>query len=357
MIQRLDYLAYRLPILYIGAGAVIVSILLVFFVQGCIQTARVEQPRMQARVAYTSYSPNAVSAALDEGLHTAGVYLGDAGTIAAGGARHAGAAVGHSSSAAASGAANVLGTIASGMRLAAVGIAKGVGLVTVAVAKGIGSALMAVTTGVARTLVFIARLPITTFGLISDTKVVASVIKPADHNPVPTIESHDPAVLAAQKALAIKPADAHAGEHKEDHKDEAVKPAAPEEAIWPIHGQITTHFGEGGRFYRTAHTGIDISDGKPSGVTPIKAFRSGKVIAAGREGGLGLRVIIEHDHGITSVYGHLSSIAVREGEVVTTATTLGMQGSTGVSTGPHLHFEVRVNGQAADPLLFIPGRP
>lgn len=132
---------------------------------------------------------------------------------------------------------------------------------------------------------------------------------------------------------------------------------AIQEAYWPMHGQITTHFGEKGRFYRSAHTGIDISDGKRSGITAIKAFRRGKVLTTTRNSGLGNHVIIDHGNGITSVYAHLSTISVQAGQDVDTSTVLGLQGSTGVSTGPHLHFEIRVNGQATDPRPFIAGQP
>jgi murein DD-endopeptidase MepM/ murein hydrolase activator NlpD len=176
--------------------------------------------------------------------------------------------------------------------------------------------------------------------------VVNAVVEPsASHGQVPIIDPDDPALLAAQQALpAVIPADKAADPHAE-------------EAIWPMHGAVTTQFGEKGRFYRVAHTGIDISDGNRAGITPIKPFRRGTVIETTRNSGLGNHVIIDHGNGITSVYAHLSVISVQVGQAVDASTTLGLEGSTGVSTGPHLHFEIRVNGQAADPREFIAGQP
>jgi murein DD-endopeptidase MepM/ murein hydrolase activator NlpD len=72
---------------------------------------------------------------------------------------------------------------------------------------------------------------------------------------------------------------------------------------------------------------------------------------------LGNHVIVDHGNGVTSVYAHLHSISVQVGQDVTLDTTLGLEGSTGASTGTHLHFEIRVNGQAANPQQFISGQP
>jgi len=73
--------------------------------------------------------------------------------------------------------------------------------------------------------------------------------------------------------------------------------------------------------------------------------------------GLGNHVVVDHGNGVTSVYGHLASIAVKVGQDVDTTTTIGQEGTTGVSTGTHLHFEIRVNGQATNPYRFISGKP
>jgi len=117
--------------------------------------------------------------------------------------------------------------------------------------------------------------------------------------------------------------------------------------IWPVNAPITSPFGwRWGRM----HTGIDL--GATYG-TPIAAAASGSVIYAGWLGGYGNLTVIDHGGGLATAYGHQSSIAVSVGEQVAQGQTIGNVGSTGHSTGPHLHFEVRVNGQAVDPLGYL----
>jgi murein DD-endopeptidase MepM/ murein hydrolase activator NlpD len=114
--------------------------------------------------------------------------------------------------------------------------------------------------------------------------------------------------------------------------------------IWPVSGPVTSGFGwRWGRM----HEGIDIA--LPSG-TPIVAAASGTVIVAGWMGGYGLLVVIDHGGGVATAYAHQSAIAVGVGQSVFQGQVIGYVGSTGHSTGPHLHFEVRVNGAAVDPL-------
>ncbi len=137
----------------------------------------------------------------------------------------------------------------------------------------------------------------------------------------------------------------------------ATSPQAAVAAIWPIHGEITTMFGVPELPYQAIHTGLDISDGKAPGITPVHAYRSGTVITVTSIGGLGHHMVIDHGNGVTSVYGHLNSFNVTVGQHVTTGYVIGMEGTTGVSTGPHVHFEIRVNGQATDPHQFISGEP
>lgn len=127
--------------------------------------------------------------------------------------------------------------------------------------------------------------------------------------------------------------------------------------IRPVGGPITSPFG-----YRTHpifhsriyHSGIDIGAGYG---TPIKASNSGKVIMAGWYGGYGKVVIIDHGvvrgQPITTLYGHMSTINVTQGQKVNQGQTVGKVGTTGYSTGPHLHFEVRVKGQPRNPLNYI----
>ncbi|HYX44817.1 MAG TPA: peptidoglycan DD-metalloendopeptidase family protein [Acidimicrobiales bacterium] len=116
--------------------------------------------------------------------------------------------------------------------------------------------------------------------------------------------------------------------------------------IWPVSGPITSGFGP--RWGRM-HTGIDISAGTG---TPIKAAKGGTVISAGSNGGYGLAVIIDHGGGLSTLYGHMSSIAVSGGSV-SQGEVIGRVGCTGHCTGPHLHFETRVGGSPQNPMAYL----
>jgi len=98
------------------------------------------------------------------------------------------------------------------------------------------------------------------------------------------------------------------------------------------------------------HGGIDFRT--PTG-TPIYSTGTGIVVHAGRNGGYGKMVEIDHGNGITTRYAHLSAVEVREGDHLTIGVRIGKSGSTGRSTGPHLHYEVRRNGNAVDPMRFL----
>ena len=117
--------------------------------------------------------------------------------------------------------------------------------------------------------------------------------------------------------------------------------------IWPVHGTLTS--GVGPRWGRM-HEGIDISGG--SG-TPIAAAASGTVILAGWNGGYGQLVVVDHGGGLSTAYAHLSSIAVSVGQQVGQGSVVGGMGTTGHSTGVHLHFEVRVGGAAVNPIGYL----
>src|SRR5690606_29890169 len=97
---------------------------------------------------------------------------------------------------------------------------------------------------------------------------------------------------------------------------------------------------------RRFHEGIDLA--APVGRS-VHAYTSGTVTFAGRTAGLGLAVYIDHGNGLETRYGHLSKIYVKKGQKVSTGDKIGAVGSTGLSTGPHLHFEVRKNGKPQNP--------
>ncbi len=122
--------------------------------------------------------------------------------------------------------------------------------------------------------------------------------------------------------------------------------------VWPLQGRISSAFGwrnisvAGNRF----HGGIDIA--APSG-TAIRAARGGVVTRSGWVGAYGYLVVLDHGAGWETRYAHLSRIDVRVGERVAQGAVVGLVGSTGASTGPHLHFEIRRDGLALDPLAYL----
>lgn len=120
---------------------------------------------------------------------------------------------------------------------------------------------------------------------------------------------------------------------------------------WPVEGVITAYFGEVGPTSPRGHAGLDIA--APLG-TPVKAARSGRVVTAGPTNGpYGTMVILDHGDGMTTRYAHLSAVTVEPGQKVKRDRVIGAIGSTGFSTGPHLHFEVRQDGQLRDPLPYL----
>jgi murein DD-endopeptidase MepM/ murein hydrolase activator NlpD len=115
--------------------------------------------------------------------------------------------------------------------------------------------------------------------------------------------------------------------------------------LWPtVHRRLT-------QYYNLRHTGVDIGD--PIG-TPIYAAEDGVVVTAGwNRGGYGYYIIIDHGGGLQTLYGHTSKMYVKAGDHVVRGQQIADMGSTGRSTGPHLHFEVRINGRRTNPLNYI----
>jgi murein DD-endopeptidase MepM/ murein hydrolase activator NlpD len=119
--------------------------------------------------------------------------------------------------------------------------------------------------------------------------------------------------------------------------------------IWPVNGPITAPFCES-RAWEACHPGMDI--GVPTG-TPIHAADGGRVAIASWAGGYGNYTCIQHSATLSTCYGHQSVFKVHVGEQVTQGQVIGLSGSTGHSTGPHLHFEVRVNGAVQNPMNYL----
>ena len=117
--------------------------------------------------------------------------------------------------------------------------------------------------------------------------------------------------------------------------------------VWPVSGPVTSGFGP--RWGRM-HEGIDIA--VPEG-TSVGAAAAGVVIYAGWLGGYGNLVVVDHGGGLSTAYAHNSAFAASVGDSVSQGEVIAYSGNTGNSSGPHVHFEVRVNGSAVDPLGYL----
>lgn len=120
--------------------------------------------------------------------------------------------------------------------------------------------------------------------------------------------------------------------------------------IRPVSGTISSRFGAASRLRRSSHTGLDIAT---SSGTPIAAAASGTVTFSGYKGSYGNLLVISHGNGVQTYYGHCSKLYVSAGTQVSQGQTVAAVGSTGNSTGPHLHLEVRVNGVAYNPQNYV----
>jgi murein DD-endopeptidase MepM/ murein hydrolase activator NlpD len=124
-------------------------------------------------------------------------------------------------------------------------------------------------------------------------------------------------------------------------------------SMWPLEGPVTSSFGEREDPFNgegAFHSGIDIS--APDG-TPVRATADGDVSGESTGAGYGREVVLNHGHGFETVYGHLSAIAVLPGQHVTRGQVIGYVGRTGRATGPHLHYEVRVNNTPVNPHKYL----
>lgn len=196
-----------------------------------------------------------------------------------------------------------------------------------------------------RGLSFAVRTTGRFFGGIFASPIVDAAVKPTRRADVPVIDQQVISEFMLEQHLAALPV-------------ESAPDSSADTAVWPVHGRVTTLFGVPHWPYQPTHTGIDISDGSGPGITPVKPFRPGTVIdTVTTSKGLGNHVVVDHGDGLTSVYAHLHTISVQKGQAVGYDTILGLVGSTGASTGAHLHFEIRLNGQPVNPYLYVVGQP
>lgn len=139
----------------------------------------------------------------------------------------------------------------------------------------------------------------------------------------------------------------------QDSSFEAV--TVSQSAVMPVQGKVTSGFGY--RIHpitgnRSFHTGIDLAAAEG---TPIAAAYSGTVQETGFTSGRGNYILLSHGENLQTMYCHLSEIQVREGDAVDAGGTIGLVGTTGMSTGPHLHFELRVSGVRCNPVYVLKG--
>jgi murein DD-endopeptidase MepM/ murein hydrolase activator NlpD len=138
---------------------------------------------------------------------------------------------------------------------------------------------------------------------------------------------------------------------KDVERQEALAAATP--SIWPAHGWLTSTFGGRSDPFSgepAFHQGLDISADKGQ---PVYATADGRVESAGYTGDYGNLVVLKHDFGLTTRYGHLSKFNVKVGDVVRRGDVIAFVGSTGRSTGAHLHYEILVNGKLINPLQLL----
>lgn len=155
--------------------------------------------------------------------------------------------------------------------------------------------------------------------------------------------------LAAAAAAAQAAADAAAAEQAR------LAEAARTSWVRPVEGyRVTGGFGDRGRMWDSTHSGLDLA--APTG-TPVVTTAAGEVVASGWAGGYGLKVQVRHEDGTETYYAHLSTASVEVGDVVAAGEQLGEVGSTGNSSGPHLHLEVRLGGtEIIDPVPYLAER-
>lgn len=195
------------------------------------------------------------------------------------------------------------------------------------------------------------RLAAALQGRISDFQSEADVIAQQEAGLSTLIRSKEKeaaAQLAAAQALLVVQATARAVPVKAPGDPGTDGRVSGSGLAWPLRGPVTSPFGS--RWGRL-HAGIDISAGTG---TPIRAAKSGTVVFAGSMSGYGNAVIIEHGGGMSTLYAHQSRLGTNDGATVAQGQVIGFVGSTGHSTGPHLHFETRIGGSPQNPMRYLP---
>ena len=121
-------------------------------------------------------------------------------------------------------------------------------------------------------------------------------------------------------------------------------------SVLPVTGRITSRYGERSSLRRSTHTGLDIAC---TTGTDIKVVSNGTVTFSGKKGSYGNLVIVDHGNGVETWYGHCSKLYSNVGDTVEAGSIIATVGSTGNSTGPHLHFEIRINGECVNPQNYV----
>jgi murein DD-endopeptidase MepM/ murein hydrolase activator NlpD len=165
------------------------------------------------------------------------------------------------------------------------------------------------------------------------------------------LSPEDSTLVANLTPLARSPAlsGAYVAEEAAQEEQRLLLRAIP--TVWPVKGYVTREFHiAGGEKQEQYHPGIDIAAGRH---TPVRASAEGVVTASGWDDTYGYMVVIDHGFGMTTVYGHNSRNVVSVGDRVVRGQTIAFLGSTGKSTAPHLHFEVRKNGVSENPRKYL----
>ncbi len=189
---------------------------------------------------------------------------------------------------------------------------------------------------------------------VEDASRRLAEISGVTHDQADNLEGAGGPAVALDAAATIVDKTEHL-ERKLQTYETVLRERAMTPSIWPVMGNLTDGFGGRrnpfGGSSSEFHTGQDIA---ALSSTPVLAAANGTVTFIGWQNGYGQMVVIDHGAGLTTRYGHLSHIDATVGQSITRGELLGRVGSTGRSTGPHLHYEVRVNDEAVDPMQYLP---